>query len=211
MLAQTLPGPRSPELASAALWIEAQETKAADITPDPTLAEATPKAAEAKADTQSDIQAAEPRQAVAEAQAPAKADTLDEELLCLALNIYHEARSEPLSGQIAVARVTLNRVASKSFPSSICGVVQQGGEKLHRCQFSWWCDGKPDHPTEPKAWRRALEISQRVLADEVSDPTHGALYYHADYVRPSWSNHYQRTSQIGRHLFYRPSRTPSAS
>lgn len=198
MLAQTLPEPRSPELASAALWTEAQETEATDMTPDPTLAEATPKAAEVKADTASDIQAAE-------------ADTLDEELLCLALNIYHEARSEPLSGQIAVARVTLNRVASKSFPSSICGVVRQGGEKLHHCQFSWWCDGKPDHPTEPEAWRRALEISQRVLADEVSDPTHGALYYHADYVRPSWSHHYQCTSHIGRHLFYRPSRTSSAS
>jgi len=144
-------------------------------------------------------------------EAAASSNALDEELLCLALNVYHEARSEPLSGQIAVARVTLNRVASRSFPSSICDVVQQGGEERNRCQFSWWCDGKPDHPTELEAWRRSLEISKRVLADEVSDPTHGALYYHADYVRPGWSDHYQRTSHIGRHLFYRPSRLPSAS
>lgn len=129
---------------------------------------------------------------------------LDRDLHCLALNIYHEARSEPEAGQIAVARVTLNRVASESFPESVCGVVKQGGGQRHRCQFSWWCDGQSDQPTETRAWRRSLEIGRRVLADEVPDPTHGALYYHADYVKPNWSSRFQRTARIGRHLFYRP-------
>ncbi|MCK7579041.1 MAG: cell wall hydrolase [Chromatiales bacterium] len=129
---------------------------------------------------------------------------IDPDLRCLALNIYHEARSEPETGQIAVARVTLNRVESEAFPESICGVVKQGGQRLHRCQFSWWCDGKPDDPTEHEAWNRSLEIGRRVLADEVPDPTDGALYYHADYVNPNWSNHFERTTHIGRHLFYRP-------
>jgi N-acetylmuramoyl-L-alanine amidase len=132
---------------------------------------------------------------------------IDQDLRCLALNIYHEARSEPESGQIAVARVTLNRVESESFPESICGVVKQGGQKRHRCQFSWWCDGRPDDPTEQKAWKRSLEISRRVLADEVPDPTNGALYYHTDYVSPKWSQHFQRTTRIGRHLFYRPTQS----
>jgi spore germination cell wall hydrolase CwlJ-like protein len=131
---------------------------------------------------------------------------IDEELHCLALNIYHEARSEPRSGQIAVARVTLNRVESSAFPGSVCDVVKQGGEKRNRCQFSWWCDGKSDEPTEPRAWRRSLEIGKRVLADKVADPTNGALFYHADYVQPKWSRSFDRTAQIGRHLFYRPSR-----
>lgn len=131
--------------------------------------------------------------------------TLDQDLHCLALNIYHEARSEPESGQIAVARVTLNRVQSEAFPKSVCGVVKQGGRKLNRCQFSWWCDGQPDDPTEAHAWQRSLEISRRVLADEVPDPTNGALYYHTDYVKPKWSRQFQRTTRIGRHLFYRPS------
>ena len=132
---------------------------------------------------------------------------IDPDLQCLALNIYHEARSEPESGQIAVARVTLNRVESGVFPESICDVVKQGGQKRHRCQFSWWCDGQPDDPTEQKAWQRSLEIGRRVLADEVPDPTDGALYYHTDYVSPKWSRHFERTTRIGRHLFYRPAQS----
>lgn len=132
---------------------------------------------------------------------------IDPDLRCLALNIYHEARSEPESGQIAVARVTLNRVESEAFPESICGVVKQGGQKRHRCQFSWWCDGKPDDPKEQRAWKRSLEISRRVLADEVPDPTDGALYYHTDYVSPKWSRHFERTTRIGHHLFYRPTQS----
>jgi N-acetylmuramoyl-L-alanine amidase len=136
-----------------------------------------------------------------------KEPEIDPDLHCLALNIYHEARSEPETGQIAVARVTLNRVESEAFPESICGVVKQGGQRLHRCQFSWWCDGKPDDPKEQQAWKRSLEISRRVLADEVPDPTNGALYYHTDYVSPKWSNHFKRTARIGRHLFYRPTQS----
>lgn len=129
---------------------------------------------------------------------------IDEDLHCLALNIYHEARSEPLSGQLAVAQVTLNRVASKSFPHSVCEVVKQGGQKRNRCQFSWWCDGKSDQPTEAKAWRKSLDLGRRVLAEQVPDPTNGALYYHATYVAPKWSRVFQRTAEIGSHLFYRP-------
>lgn len=136
---------------------------------------------------------------------------IDEELHCLALNIYHEARSEPLSGQLAVAQVTLNRVASKSFPHSVCEVVKQGGQKRNRCQFSWWCDGKSDQPTEMKAWRKSLDLGRRVLAEQLSDPTDGALFYHATYVSPKWSRSFQRTTQIGRHLFYRPTSSASQS
>ncbi|MGQ9659538.1 MAG: cell wall hydrolase [Thermochromatium sp.] len=132
---------------------------------------------------------------------------IDPDLRCLALNIYHEARSEPATDQIAVAHVTLNRVESDAFPGSICTVVKQGGTRLHRCQFSWWCDGKPDDPKEQRAWKRSLEISRRVLSGEVPDPTNGALYYHADNVNPHWSNHFKRTTHLGRHLFYRPIRS----
>ncbi|WP_342450083.1 cell wall hydrolase [Thiorhodococcus minor] len=130
----------------------------------------------------------------------------EQDLRCLALNIYHEARSEPKSGQVAVARVTLNRVASRAFPGSICEVVKQGGIKRNRCQFSWWCDGRSDLPTEKRAWRQAMEIARNVLDDAVPDPTRGALYYHANYTKPSWSRVYHRTTRIGRHLFYRPTK-----
>lgn len=139
--------------------------------------------------------------------APESDSAFDEQdLRCLALNIYHEARSEPESGQIAVARVTLNRVASQAFPGSICEVVKQGGIKRNRCQFSWWCDGRSDDPTEKRAWRRSMELARRMLDDAVPDPTRGALYYHANYTKPSWSKVYHRTTRIGRHLFYRPTK-----
>ena len=125
-------------------------------------------------------------------------------LQCLALNLYHEARSEPLEGQIAVAAVTLNRVRSGDFPDSVCGVVKQGGQKqLNRCQFSWWCDGKSDEPANAEAWAKSEALARRALFGELADPTGGALWYHATYVSPFWSNRKVQTAWIGRHIFYR--------
>lgn len=123
---------------------------------------------------------------------------------CLALNIYHEARSEPRKGQQAVAAVTINRVASPAFPNSVCQVVKQGGKKLNKCQFSWWCDRYSDKPREDSAWHSALELSRRTLAGEIGDPTDGALYYHAKRVKPRWARTFKRTERIGQHLFYKP-------
>ena len=128
----------------------------------------------------------------------------DESLHCLALNVYHEARSEPEAGQLAVAAVTLNRVRSEAFPDSVCEVVKQGGEQRHQCQFSWWCDGKSDRPTEAKAWKNAKHISRLALLGLAKDPTDKALYYHATYVNPRWSRKMQQTARIDQHVFYRP-------
>ena len=72
---------------------------------------------------------------------------LSDEITCLAQNIYFEARSEPVAGMLAVGHVVLNRVASDRFPDTVCKVIRQGGERRrHRCQFSWWCDGRSDKP-----------------------------------------------------------------
>jgi spore germination cell wall hydrolase CwlJ-like protein len=128
----------------------------------------------------------------------------DASLHCLALNVYHEARSEPETGQLAVAAVTLNRVRSEGYPDSVCEVVKQGGEQRHRCQFSWWCDGKSDRPTEPEAWNNAKRISRLALLGLTEDPTNEALYYHATYVQPRWSKKMERTARIDQHVFYRP-------
>ncbi len=127
---------------------------------------------------------------------------LERSVHCLALNIYHEARSEPELGQRAVAAVTLNRVASGEFPRSVCGVVQQGGKGRANCQFSWWCDALTDRPRESAAWLHALDLSRKTLSGLTADPTGGALYYHAVHVEPGWSQDFRRTARIGRHLFY---------
>ncbi|SCA57767.1 hypothetical protein MTBPR1_70039 [Candidatus Terasakiella magnetica] len=126
------------------------------------------------------------------------------ELRCLALNIYWEARSEPLNGKLAVAGVTMNRVAHKKFPHTICGVVKHSrSARLHRCQFSWYCDGKKDIPRELTAWRDAQQVARLYLVGIYDDPTANALWYHADYVSPSWAGKMMRTAKIGRHIFYR--------
>lgn len=121
---------------------------------------------------------------------------------CLALNIYWEARSEPVQGQHAIAAVTLNRMRHATFPDTICQVVKQGGENRHRCQFSWWCDGKSDTPDDPEAWTRAQQIAWSALEFDQTDPTQGALFYHATYVKPDWVKTMTRTTKIGRHLFF---------
>lgn len=126
-----------------------------------------------------------------------------EQLRCLALNIYWEARSESIAGQLAVAAVTLNRVQNPRFPSDVCDVVRQGGEiRRHRCQFSWWCDGKKDDPVNAESWRRATTLARLVSAGVAKDPTNGALWYHADYVNPAWAERMERVAKIGRHIFY---------
>ena len=82
------------------------------------------------------------------------------ELDCLALNIYWEARSEPRLGQIAVAAVTLNRVADPGFPDTVCSVVRQGEERgRNLCQFSWHCDGLDDRPGNLAAWQHAQRLA----------------------------------------------------
>jgi N-acetylmuramoyl-L-alanine amidase len=130
-----------------------------------------------------------------------------EELVCLALNDYWEARSETMAGRIAVARVVLNRAMDSRFPSNLCDVVKQSKVQgvAHRCQFSWYCDAKNDVPYEADQWRTSLKIAIAVLQvdSSIPDPTGGALWYHADFTRPTWAAEYETTTIIGTHVFYR--------
>lgn len=127
-------------------------------------------------------------------------------LICLALNVYHEARGESLAGQYAVAHVTMNRVADSRWPSGVCAVVKQGGEwPLHKCQFSWWCDGRSDKARDSERWYMAVNVSRRVLSG-APDITQGATHYlNPDKVRrtPPWTRHLVSTGRIGNHVFYR--------
>jgi spore germination cell wall hydrolase CwlJ-like protein len=134
---------------------------------------------------------------------------LQNELRCLALNIYFEARSEPESGQRAVGHVVINRVAHPRYPDSVCEVVQQGGEQvLHRCQFSWWCDGQSDRPMNQQAWAKSLRLAWKVYFGILEDTTGGALWYHATYVKPYWSDSLLKGDRIGQHVFYLENRKP---
>jgi spore germination cell wall hydrolase CwlJ-like protein len=126
------------------------------------------------------------------------------ELDCLALNIYHEARGEPVNGKLAVGHVVLNRVLDSRFPSSACAVIKQGGEApVNGCQFSWWCDGRNDQPLDRQAWAESQKFAGKIFDRTLKDPTDGALWYHADYVAPYWRKSLVEGPTIGRHIFYR--------
>ena len=130
---------------------------------------------------------------------------LAEALVCLALNVYHEARNQHTQGQEAVAHVVLNRVSSGHFPDTVCDVIRQGGEVRYRCQFSWYCDGKSDRPRDRNAWEMAKRVADRVLTDS-TDPTGRAIYYHALYMLPSWAVRMEHTVTLGTHKFYKERR-----
>jgi spore germination cell wall hydrolase CwlJ-like protein len=135
-------------------------------------------------------------------RAPTQA-RIEDELFCMAQNIYFEARSEPTAGRRAVAHVVMNRVASPHFPSTVCEVVRQGGEsRRYKCQFSWWCDGQSDDIKNEKAWHDAERLASFVYWGLSKDMTSGALWYHADYVKPQWHSAFNKGPQIGRHIFY---------
>lgn len=121
---------------------------------------------------------------------------------CLALALYWEAKAEGTDGMLAVASVVLNRVAHPQFPNSVCAVVTQGGVQPP-CQFSWWCDGRSDQPTEARAWTLARDLAAAALADPPPDRTGGALFFHSTQIATPWLRKRQRTAQIGRHVFYR--------
>ena len=128
-------------------------------------------------------------------------------IACLAMAIYFEARSEPIAGQLAVAQVIENRVSSRHYPSDVCEVVKEGPvyksghPKRNMCQFSFWCDGKPETINDNNAWQTALRITKSVKDIDVSE---GATHYHSVDVSPSWRYTMQTTVVIGRHIFYRP-------
>lgn len=123
--------------------------------------------------------------------------------LCLTEALYFEARGESIKGQIAVAEVILNRVDSRKFPNSVCAVVNQGTGRIHRCQFSYTCDGIAEIVNEPEAYRNVGKIARALLDGAPRNLTLGAKFYHNHTVSPSWSRVFTRTASIDGHLFYR--------
>ena len=129
------------------------------------------------------------------------------QVMCLAENIFHEASLEPHDGKVAVAFVTLNRMYSQDFPNNICDVVTQ---IKHRgvCQFSWYCQGKDSFQSLTKHYQmkynEILKIATNVYLNyhQMDDPSNGAMFYHAIYVRPIWRKDMTKVAKIGKHIFY---------
>jgi N-acetylmuramoyl-L-alanine amidase len=125
-------------------------------------------------------------------------DPLDEEQGCLATAVYFESQGEPLEGQLAVAQVVLNRAASGQYPTSLCGVVKQ------KAQFSFVHGGRfPRVNTACDGWRKAQAIARIASKKLVSTVPTSVLWYHANYVAPSWRLNLKKVEKIGAHIFYR--------
>ena len=126
------------------------------------------------------------------------------QLECLTKNIYWEAASEPFEGKVGVAQVTMNRVESGKFASSVCGVVYQKNVFYEKvvCQFSWYCENVSKiRPIHKELWKESEEVAKKVLLENFRLPSlKNALYYHADYVNPGWQK--PKIDKIGRHIFY---------
>ena len=140
-------------------------------------------------------------------------------LMCLALNTYHEAKNQSMIGQVATAQVVMNRVADSRYPNTVCEVVKQGpkykGSDVpvrHKCQFSWFCDGKSDDVSNivgTKTWAKVIKAVNFIYSqfgklqrDGISI-TNGATHYHTTEVNPRWGQLLEHTITIQDHKFFR--------
>lgn len=128
------------------------------------------------------------------------------EVQCLAENVYHEAGNESYEGKLAVAQVTLNRVNSGKFSSSICGVVNQkdtiNGTLV--CQFSWVCSSLKGMIRNKYQWQESMIVARQALTNTIAHDImyqQNALYFHANSINPGWK--LTRVGQVGNHIFYR--------
>jgi hypothetical protein len=123
---------------------------------------------------------------------------LDEQTNCLATAVYFEARGESVEGQLAVARVVMNRASSGRYPPDWCSVVKQPA------QFSFVRHGEfPYADTNSDSWRKAEAVAQLAAANVVPSVGPDVLWYHATYVAPSWGHRLNMAEKIGLHIFYR--------
>lgn len=122
----------------------------------------------------------------------------NDQVRCLALNVYHEARNQSFDGQLAVAHVTLNRVDDPRFPKTICRVVYQTKS------FSWTINrGRLAPPRERDAWERSLKVARLAIEDRDGDPTFGSTHYHLASITPYWAVEKKMIARIDSHIFYR--------
>ena len=142
-----------------------------------------------------------------------RASDENNEIYCLAQNIYFESGNQPLAGKIAVTQVVLNRVNHPNYPTTACCVIYQAKWRTNwkgvevpvrnQCQFSWFCDGKSDDPVDSPTWLTSLNIARNVVQGAYGDITEGATHYHATSVHPYWADSLNETVIINDHIFYK--------
>lgn len=115
---------------------------------------------------------------------------------CLARAMYFESNRSSGDGLMAVGTVVMNRVASPSFPNTICGGVSQPGQFAH---------GVITRPLDRRQLPAAEAAADRILAGERYAPVGNAMHFHmASYKNPYPA---QYVAVAGGNAFYlKPSR-----
>ena len=148
---------------------------------------------------------------------------MHENLYCLALNSYWEARGEKVDAKLATAQVVMNRVDNEAYPNDACSVNTQGPEReswktrqipdlepeqrvyypvRNKCQFSWYCDGKSDSVSNMDGWEDSILAAYLVYSGLGEDKVNGATHYYAHkQVTPSWSTSMTVTVKLGGHTY----------
>ena len=121
-------------------------------------------------------------------------------LLCLTLNIFHEARGESLIDQIGVAAVTMNRVRDKGYPKSVCKVVYQPN------QFVWTSRFKTKkikfkNKIEEEAYLKAKTIAALYLKGKLKNPIGQRKYFSTSH---NFRTKYKpmKLTRRSKHIFY---------
>jgi spore germination cell wall hydrolase CwlJ-like protein len=126
--------------------------------------------------------------------------TDQDEMLCLALNIYHEIRGGSTRHQWAVAFVTMNRTKRAVFNAkTICQVVWARG------QFSWtvW-NLRAQLPRERGAWAESQRKAALLVSGEkMNDPTNGSTHFYQARLNPGWARRLVSRIRIENHTFAR--------
>lgn len=125
----------------------------------------------------------------------------ERQIKCLADTIYYESRGESYRGQIAVGFVAINRTKSEDFPDNICEVVRQ--KVYNKYQFSWVKNKKSLAKIDEEQYIESRKVAEELYSNhnKIKDPTNGALYFHANYVKVKGRSKIKK-AVIGKHIFY---------
>ena len=123
--------------------------------------------------------------------------TQQDEIICLALDQYAEARGSTTADIMAVGFSTRNRVTKGSH--SFCKTIWEKG------QYIW--TRKPVKgilPKENASWLRMVNYAKQIVTqDDLDDPTHGADSFYIKRLRPAWARRSPIHLMIGAHIYVR--------
>lgn len=124
----------------------------------------------------------------------------EEDVVCMARNMFFEYRHGTIEDQLAIGDVTLNRVASPDFPDTICDVVN--GE------FSWTLNDPTadlNNPSERAAFELATLLTIELLeGNTINQVGTATYYYNPSLADPNWGHVYEEVTWVGEHRFMQP-------